>query len=359
VQTKDLETLLASMSRVGASALHLVPGRAPALRVQRRFVPGEGGPITSTDVEELTRDMMFSDHRERLSRGGAVEVLYVARDGRRYRATIAEVASGLSLVLRPLPAGTPKLEELDLPEQVGAFARGRSGFVPVAGFFGSGKSTTLAALVGVLNQDPSRHIVTIEDSIEFVHENGKALLHQREIGTHVRTAATGIRQGVAVGVDVIVVGEIRDAETLDAALTAAESGCLVFGGIEAGSIVGAFTEMLLMVSAEDRARLRARLSRSLRGAMAQCLLQRSHRAGRVAVVEILVGNHAARAAINKGRLAELPGIMQRCRSLGMQTADISLRNLLGQHLINAEDALLHANDRDQVLGRNHAPTPVC
>ena len=351
MDTKDLENLLASMNRVGASALHLVPGRSPALRVQRRFVPGEGSPVSTSDVEELTRDMMFADHRERLARTGSAEVLYVARGGRRYRATIAEVTTGTSLVLRPLPDSTPRLEDLDLPEQVGSFTKGRRGLVFVAGFFGSGKSTTLAALVGALNQDPARHIVTIEDSIEFVHGNGAGLLHQREVGTHVVSAAEGVRQAVAMGIDTIVVGEIRDAETLDAAITAAESGCLVFGGVEAGSIVGAFTELLLMAPTEDRARLRTRLSRALRGAMAQGLLQRSHRPGRVAVVEILVGNLAARAAIKKGNLSDLTGIMQRCRSLGMQTADIGLKNLLNRHLISPEEALLHASERDELLGR--------
>jgi twitching motility protein PilT len=358
VDANELENLLASMNRVGASALHLVPGRAPALRVQRRFVPGEGSPVQSSDVEELTRDMMFADHRERLARSGSTDLLYVARTGRRYRATIAQVTTGVSLVLRPLPESTPKLEDLDLPDHVAQFTRGRSGLVLVAGFFGSGKSTTLAALVGALNQDPARHIVTIEDSIEFVHGNGAALLHQREVGTHVASAVEGIRQAVAIGVDAIVVGEIRDAETLEAAITAAEAGCLVLGGVEAGSIVGAFTELLLMAETEDRARLRARLARSLRGAMAQSLLQRSHRAGRVAVVEILVGNLAARAAIRKGSLAELNSIMQRCRSLGMQTSDISLRGLLSRHLISPEEALLHANDRDELLGRGLVPTPV-
>ncbi len=357
MDTQRLETLLAAMTRVGASALHLVPGRSPALRVQRRFVAGDEMPVQATDIDELTRDMLFSDHRDRLEHSGHVEVLYVARSGKRYRATVADIGGAGSLVLRPLPEGTPKLDNLELPEQVGSFARGRSGFVPVAGFFGSGKSTTLAALVGVLNQDPTRHIVTIEDTIEFVHENGAALLHQREVGTHVATAAAGIQQAVATGVDAIVVGEIRDGETLDAAITAAESGCLVFGGVEAGSIVGALTELSLMVPVEERPRLRVRLSRVLRGALAQSLLQRSHRAGRVAVVEILVANPAARAAIRNGNLQDLHAIMQRCRGLGMQTSDIALRALLARHLVTQEEALLHATDRDEVLARGPMSAP--
>jgi Tfp pilus assembly pilus retraction ATPase PilT len=191
-----------------------------------------------------------------------------------------------------------------------------------------------------------------------VHENGPALLHQREVGTHVATAAAAIQQAIAAGVDTIVVGEIRSASTLDAAITAAESGCLVFGGVEAGSIAGALTELSLMVDAEQRGRLRARLSRALRGAIAQSLLQRSHKAGRVPVVEVLVTNAAARAAIAGGSFHELVAIMQRCRGLGMQTADIALRGLLARHLVSQEEALLHATHRDDVLARHAVPASI-
>ena len=358
MDTQRLETLLAATTRLGASALHLVPGRKPSLRVQRRFVAGDELPVQSRDVEELTRDMLFADHRERLATAGHVEVLYVSRAGRRCRATISTTAGQMSLVLRPLPAGTPKLETLELPEQIGAFADARNGLVVVAGFFGSGKSTTLAAIVDRLNRDPSRHVVTIEDSIEYVHGNGAALLHQREVGTHVDSTAAGIRQAVATGVDAIVVGELRCAEALDAALTAAESGCLVFAGVEAGSIVGALTDLSLRVPEEQRPRFLTRLSRVLRGATAQSLLQRSHRAGRVAVVEILIQHQAARTAIRDGDLLELNAIMQRCRGLGMQTADLALRALLAHHQITQEEALLHATHRDEVFARGPVAAPA-
>ena len=351
MDTKRLEALLAAISRLGASALHLVPGRAPALRVQRRFVAGDETPVLPADVEELTRDMLFSDHREQLARLGHVEVLYVARSGGRYRATVADANGAVSLVLRPVPKAPPRLEPLDLPDQLAGFTRCRNGFVAVAGFFGAGKSTTLAAIVEACNEDAARHIVTIEDSIQFVHQNGAALLHQREVGTHVASAAEGIRQAVAAGVDVIVVGDVRDQVTLEAALSAAESGCLVFGGVEAGSIVGALAELTTMVPVEDRARLRTRLAGALRGVTAQSLLQRSHKAGRVPVVEILVSSPAVRASIRAGRLQDLGGIMKRCRGLGMQTTDIALRGLLTRHLVTQEEALLHASNRDEVLAR--------
>ena len=179
---KRLETLLAAMQRVGASALHLVPGRAPCLRVHRRMISGEDAPLLAGDVEELIRDMLFSDHRERLQTKGHVEVLYCSRSGSRYRATIAVRDGSHTLVLRPVPECPPKLAGLELPEQMSAFAQARCGLVLIAGFFGSGKSTTIAALVDSLNQDPARHIVTLEQSIDFLHPPAAALLHQREVG---------------------------------------------------------------------------------------------------------------------------------------------------------------------------------
>ena len=358
MDTKRLESLLAAMTRVGASALHLVPGRSPALRVQRRFVSGDETPVLAADVDELLRDMLFADHRQQLAVRGHVEVLYVARSGRRYRAAVAEAFGQTSLVLRPVPEAPPELATLELPEQVAAFARCRSGLVLVAGYFGAGKSTTIAAMVETMAQDPSRQITTIESSIQFVHRSTAALLHQREIGTHVATAADGIRQAVVTGADVVVLGEVRDLDTLEAALTAAESGCLVVAGVEAGSVVGAITELTALASIEGRPRLRTRLARVLRGAIAQSLLHRSHRSGRVPVVEVLVGSGPVRSMIRKGSLQELQPIMQRCRSLGMQTVDVSLRSLLARHLVTQEEALLHANDRDEVLARVPGPAAV-
>lgn len=351
MDTARLDALLAAARRMGASALHLVPGRPPALRVQRRFVAGDEDAVRGEEVEELLRDMLFSDHRAQLAQVGFVEVLYVARSGRRYHATVAGESSARSLLLRPVPAEVAELEDLHMPEQVESFTRCRQGFVAVAGFFGAGKSTTLAGLVEACNRDSSRHVMTIEDHIHVVHDNGAALLHQRQVGTHVRTAADGIRQGLLAGADVIVVSAVRDQQTMAAALQAAESGCLVFGGVEAGSVAGALADLSAMAPVEDRDRWRARLSRSLRGVVAQSLLPRSRQAGRVPVVEILVSSRPVREAIRSGAFEQVEPIMQRCRGLGMQSFDTGLRELMNRHLVSEEDALLYASNRDQLRSR--------
>lgn len=346
VDNTRLESLLHAMERVAASAIHLVPGRPPCMRVQRRVVELEEDPISAEQIDEFVRDLLFSDHREALAAVGQVEVLYMGRDGRRYRAGITECAGVRSMTMRPLPTAVPTFEGLELPDQVASMARHRSGLVLTAGFFGSGKTTTLAALVNVLNADPSRHIATIEDAIEFVHAPDAALLHQQEIGAHVTSAVEGVRQAVAMGVDTIVLSEVRDRETLDEVLAAVESGCLVFCGVESGSVIGALSEIVLGAPLEERARLRTRLARALRGVTAQYLLPRAHRTGRVAVVEILVGSPAVRTAIRAGNFQELPGIMHRCRGLGMQTGEAALRALQAAHLVSDEDAQLYLPQRD-------------
>ncbi|HLQ36351.1 MAG TPA: ATPase, T2SS/T4P/T4SS family, partial [Planctomycetota bacterium] len=165
----QLEELLAAMVRAGGSSLHLLPGRAPCVRVQRRFVVSEQAAVTAAAIDELTRDFLFEDHRQRLQRLGQVEVLYVARTGQRFRTTVTHQEDGRAVLMRPVPDVPPKLADLDLPAQIGGFTQFRSGLVLVTGFFGSGKSTTLAALVDKLNLESSRHVVTIEDPIEFLH----------------------------------------------------------------------------------------------------------------------------------------------------------------------------------------------
>lgn len=341
-----LEANLAAMQRIGAATMHLVSGRPPSVRVQRRVVELDAPAVTAEQIDEFVRDLLFSDHRKVLAARGQVEVLYMGRDGLRYRVSVAECAGARSLTMRSLPTVVPTLQGLELPDQVGALTRYRSGLVLVAGFFGSGKSTTLAALANVVAQDPTRNIVSIEDSIEFVHESTHALVHQQEIGTHVDSAVEAIQQAVAAGADTILLSEFEGHDVLEAVLAACEAGCLVFCGVESGSVVGAISELSLTAPSEERARLRTRMARVLRGVTAQYLVPRAHKSGRIAVVEVLVGSPAVRAAIRKGALQDLIGIMHRYRGIGMQTTRAALYALHAAHLINPEDAQLHAAGRE-------------
>lgn len=346
---------MVAMDRLSATALHLVPGHAPALRVQRRFVHGDETTVSQADVEEFLRDLLFADHRAELAACGHVEVLYVSRDGRRYRAAVTLTGTEPAVVLHPMPASPPQFAALDLPPQVAALAQAPCGLVVVAGFAGAGKRTTLGAFVDAMNGDPARHVMSIEERITFVHQPGAALLHQREVGKHVDSVASGIREAMAVGADAIVVDRLADLHALMAAIAAADSGCLVFAGVEAGTVAGALGTLAGMAPADDRPALLAALARSLRACVAQALLRRAHRQGRVPVAEILLCNPAAKAAIRNGDFAALGAIMHKCRGLGMQTTDEALRALLDQHVVTADEALLHAQDREAVLAGVRPP----
>ena len=351
MHTKQLEELLAAMLRAGATSLHLIPGRPPCLRVQRRLVRSDDVPIVVGDVEELTKDLLFEDHRQRLRRNGQVEVLYVSRSGHRFRTTVMLQDGGQTMLMRPVPETPPEVAQLELPPQVTSFSQYRSGLVLITGFFGSGKSTTIAALLDRLAGESPRHLVSIEDPIEFLFPTKQALIHQREVGVHVASFADGVREAMRLGADVIAVSDLRDAETLDGLLTAVEGGALVFAALDASSVVGAMNELAGLVAPEERPRLRTRLATALRAVSAQTLLPRSHQQGRVPLIEVLINNSAVRAAIRQGAFSDLAGIMQRYRGLGMQTTDVALRGLLARHLITQEDALQYVVDRDQVLLR--------
>ncbi|GDY02711.1 twitching motility protein PilT [Planctomycetota bacterium] len=338
----QIDSLLTSMTRSGASSLHLIPGHRPCIRIQRQFVQSEQEVLTASDIDTVTRDLLLQDHRERLCRDGQVEVLYVARSGQRFRTTVMQQEAGVSLLLRPVPEAPPRLADIQMPPQITTLTQFRSGIVLVTGFFGSGKSTTLAALVDHFNQETCKSLVTIEDPIEYLHPQAQALLHQREVGAHVGDFQSGIHQAMQSGAEVVAVSELRDGATLLAALDAAESGCLVLAGFDASSVVGALTELQALVSPEERERTRHRLANALRAITSQTLLPLAHRTGRVPMVEVMINNNAVRKAIDEAAFLEIPAIMERCRGLGMQTADLALSDLLAHHLITPEEALQHA-----------------
>ena len=349
-----LEEMLLSVDRSGADALHLVAGVPPCMRMHGNLVRDGAAANTAEDIAEIAREFLFADHRERLARGEEVEVLYTSRLGTRFRTSVHEQENGHSLVFKRLPAAVPKLGELGLPELVAGFTTLRSGIVLVAGFLGSGRSSTLAAMVDRLNHDTSPHIVTIEDPIEFLHEQRHALIVQRELGMHTPSYANGIDDAIRDGAEVLVVGDVPDAATLDAVLRAAEAGLLVMTATNASSVVSGLSGLLSLGNESERERLRARLAKALKVMIAQTLLQRTHSSGRVPLVEVLINNLQVGEAIVGNTLQDLPSIMTKARGLGMQTVDVSLKSLLSRNLISVEEALYHAIDRDWVLARSAA-----
>jgi len=350
----QLEELLASLVSNGGSTLHLMAGRAPCLRIQGNLVVAEQDRLSCEDIDELTKDFLFADHRERLGRSEEVEILYSSAEDVRFRTTVIPQSKGLSLVFRRVPKEIPDFEGLGLPELFEDFAGLKSGLFLLTGFFGSGKSTTMASLVDRINERSPRQIITLENPIEFIHRQRMGYLHQREIGTHVRDVVSGIRDAYHQGAEVIYVSELDSVEVMIAALEAAERGCLVLASTHASSILGALSKLFKCSGEESLERLRERFSRCLRVMVSQALLRQRHGTGRVPLLEIMIKNQAVASAIAAGHFEELMEIMARGKGLGMQTTDMALRRLVSKKLISGEEAMYHAADREWVGARAHA-----
>ncbi|MEZ5966225.1 MAG: ATPase, T2SS/T4P/T4SS family [Planctomycetota bacterium] len=349
-QRLPLEDLLASLVRTGASSVMLVPGHPPLVRVQGTLVPTEGPPLDAAGVEALLQGALFEDQWERVHAGEEVHALYTAVTGERFRTAIMRQDGGVKAILRRVPQQVPSFESLGLPELLSSFIEFQSGLVVLTGVLGSGKSTTLAAMVDRLNRTTNEVVVTLEQPIEYLFEASSALVHQRELGVHVCTYSQGVLDAANHGADVVVVGDLCDYDTLEAAVTAAEKGLLVLTTVHASGVVGSLYDLVSMCPVDERPRMRVRLAHVLRAVMSQALIRRSQTKGRVPVLEILINNANVRQHLRSGAFQELPAVMEKSRGLGMQTVDQGLRALLARNLISVDEALYHATNRDAVAG---------
>lgn len=355
-----LEDLLAGLVRTGASSVMLVPGHPPLVRVQGSLVPTEGVPLLPQGVEDLLRGMLCDGQWQRVQKGEEVHVLYTALTGERFRTAVMRQEGGVKAILRRVPQQVPSFESLGLPELLSSFTEFQSGLVVITGFLGSGKSTTLAAMVDRLNRTTNDVVVTIEQPIEYLFAPSSALVHQREVGVHVPSFAQGVLDASYHGADVVVVGDLSDFATLESVVAAAEKGMLVLTTLHASSVVGGLYDLVSMCPVDQRPRMRVRLSQVLRAVMAQALIRRSQTKGRVPLLEILINNPAVRQHLRTGAFQELPAVMEKSRGLGMQSVDQGLRALLARNLISVDEALYHATNREAVAGassRRPAVTP--
>ena len=255
------------------------------------------------------------------------------------------------MVFRRVPSQIPTFGDLELPELLGSFVGFRSGLILLTGFMGSGKSSTLASMVERINNERPVHIVCVENSIEFIHQSKVALIHQREVGTHIETVAEGVSHAYHQGAEVIAVNTLTDYEGFLSVLDAVERGSLVLCAFSASGVVAGTADLFRMFPAAERSRVRHRFAQALRVMMSQTLIKRRHGNSRVPLLEIMIRNKAVSRAIRHGTLEDLNDIMVRGRGLGMQTTDMALRSLLNRHLITAEEAAYHAADRDWVCSR--------
>lgn len=338
------DTLLASLVEHHASDLHLAEGRVPSWRLHGALAPLGNrlwdAAMMATLLDELLKEQQRQDFRTK----GTVDLGYSAPGGERFRINVFRSLGRPALVARHLPSRFASFNELRLPESIRSLAALPDGLVLVTGITGSGKSTTLATLINEINASAPVHILTIEDPVEFVHQAKQAIISHRELHTDVADFASAVKASLREDPDVILVGELRDNETMRAALTAAETGHLVFSTLHTADAAGAVERFVGAFSGEEQTVVRHRLSLVLKAVVAQQLLPLHGRPGRVAAVEIMQVTPAVSNLIASGRTAQIYSAIESGRELGMQTFDQSFAGLARDGLIDTDNGRRLARD---------------
>ncbi len=327
-----MQDLLREAADKGASDLHLSAGEPPLLRVHGDLVRIEHPPVTPAQVTELVNSIMSDAQRATFEAEHEVDFACELEGKGRFRVNVFVHSRGPGAVLRTIPTQIPALDTLHMPPILKELCTRERGLVLVTGPTGSGKSTTLAAMVDVINQTWDAHILTIEDPIEFVHPPKRCLVNQREVGPHTNSFSNALRSALREDPDVILIGEMRDLETISLALTAAETGHLVFGTLHTSSAPKTIDRIIDVFPAGQQGQIRTMLSESLEAVVAQTLLKKKG-GGRVAACEVLIGTPAVRNLIREGKLHQITSMMQTGQRLGMQTLDMGLADLVKRGLI--------------------------
>jgi twitching motility protein PilT len=342
-----VDRFLRLMTDRGASDLHLSVGRPPIFRQSGRMEPIRYRVLDERDFEGLIKPIAPAHLWEEYAKGGDTDFAYEIPGVSRYRVNLFKQHRGMAAVFRVIPTKLMTIEQLGLPPSVRKLVNADGGLILVTGPTGSGKSTTLSAIINEMNEKRRMHFVTIEDPIEFVHPNKQSLVSQREIGPHSRSFASALRAAVREDPDCILVGEMRDLETIELALKAAETGLLVFGTLHTNSAAKTIDRVVNVFPAEQQEGVRGVLAGVLRGVLSQQLLRRK-KGGRAAALEILYGTSALSALIREGKTHQIPGLIGQGRSQGMIAMDDSLRALVERDVIEARAALEKALDKDEM-----------
>ncbi len=343
-----LHDLLRATRENGGSDLHLVPGIAPRMRKHGALEPIAGQPaLDAAALAALLREVLSPQQWQEFDSTGDLDFALAVEGVARFRGNCLRQERGPAAVFRTIPEKIASLEELALPPVLARLAALRSGLVLVTGPTGSGKSTTLAAIIDRINRTAARHIVTIEEPVEFVHRNQRAVFSQREVGVDTVSFAAALRAAIRQDADVILVGEMRDLETISLALKAAEMGTLVFGTLHTNSAAKTIDRLIDVFPADEQPQARLSLSESLVAIVAQLLLPRADGSGRVAVHEILLRTPGLPNLIREGNIPMLANVMQAGKKDGMQMLDETLAALVEQGVISARDAHLKAIDKSR------------
>ena len=329
----------------GCSDVHLAVGIPPMLRMNGDLMPIKFRELSDTELESYVMEILSDSQKDHFYSGNDLDFSYVAEDGGRFRVNLFRKDTGVGAVFRHIPNEVPTLEKLNMPDVVRGFCDYHQGMVLVTGSTGTGKSTTLAAMINHLNQTRSLNIISLEDPIEFVHPSMKSQIIQRELGTHLKTFADGVRSAMREDPDVILVGELRDAETISMAMTAAETGHLVLGTLHTTSAVKSIDRIIDALPGELREQTKSFLSQSLKAVVTQVLVKTPDGRGRKAVLEVLVNNRAISKLIMTDQSHQIPAQLQTGRNVGMQLMDQALLAAIEANEVDPDDAARHALDK--------------
>jgi twitching motility protein PilT len=337
------ETLIAQ----GGSDLHLGEGEPPKIRVHGEIQAIREQVLTHEEMQQLLKEIAGDKRWEKFEKSGDLDFAYEMNEMSRFRCNFLKQVNGYGAVFRLIPTQIASLEELGMPPVIKNFAHLRGGLVLVTGPTGSGKSTTLAALIDYINTNLSRHIVTIEEPIEFVHTNKKSVITQREVPNDTPEFARGLKAALREDCDIVLVGEMRDLETISLALTAAETGLLVFGTLHTNNARKTVDRLIDVFPSDQQQQVRTMLAASLRGVVAQLLLKRSDKAGRMAVNEILISNPAVGAIIREGATQKLQDVLVAGKAEGMQLMDDAIMKALKAGQVSGQEAYMKAIDKQR------------
>lgn len=330
----------------GGSDLHLSEGQPPKVRVHGAVLPIPGEEILSgSEFESLLREICDPQAFEKYLEAGDLDFAYEMDEMSRFRCNYLKQKDGLGAVFRLIPTKILTLEELNVPQVIKEFGHMRSGLVLVTGPTGSGKSTTLAAIIDYINTNFNRHIITVEEPIEFVHANKESIITQREVPIQTPSFADGLRAALREDADIVLVGEMRDLETISLALTAAETGLLVFGTLHTNNARKTVDRIVDVFPADQQSQVRTMLAASLRGVVAQLLMKRCDKPGRVAVNEIMFATPAVSAIIREGATQKLYDVIIGGKAEGMQFMDEAIWSMLQQGIVTPQEAYMKSIDK--------------
>ena len=334
----DILQLLRFAIQNNASDLHLSPLNAPIIRVHGDLKRIKADALQSDDIRTMLYSVMTEDQRADFEREMELDFAVAYGEKARFRVNAFTTRTGTAAVFRSIPSLVPTMAELELPPVMRRFADLEKGLVLVTGPTGSGKSTTLASLINHINENEGRHIITIEDPVEFFHTSKKSLVNHRELGADTKSFARALKSVLREDPDVILVGEMRDHETISLALTAAETGHLVFGTLHSSSAAKTIDRIIDTFPTGDKEMIRAMLASSLQGVVAQSLLKKAGGGGRIGAFEILVGTNAVRNLIRENQVAQLYSMIQTGSRYGMLTMEDAINALLEQGVVDKDEA---------------------